>query len=571
MVDQLNTKLPIFVVLLFVLGGSPSSIFSQVVLSEIMFDAPGSEYYEEFIELYNLSETETIDLWGYQIGDQTEIDSLIDNGEGLLLAPLTYALILDPGYTGNSSVYDALIPPEALVITISDNAFGTSGLRNDPPDTVILQNATGYILAYFAYSSGNANGYSEEKVRLSEGDDTSNWQDSESFLGTPGFTNSVQPEDSDIGIAEITTDPSTLPYGSPLNLNIRIENLGLTVSQGCNLIIALGECQSGLPDTIIAEENAHAIQPGSSVEIANYFENFPAGSHEIIAWHTLVDQNPANDTLSLVLKGGYPPGSIIINEIFPRPLTDQTEWIELYNRSSFDIELFGFKISDADTSSPTEITDSCTTIISSEFALIAQDSSIFNLVIPSDVTTIVLNSEWPILNNDGDTPTIFDAAGGLQDAVPYTDWTIPSGISLERVYINGESDDPSNWQPSYDESGGTPGRANSYGSQIEPSSKGTVLFNPDPFDPQRHGNLEIEVTMPQKANSVAIKVFDLAGRSLKQIFDGNIPPSPLLWNGQDSDSRILPPGLYIIFIEFRDQSGDRIQIVKKTLVIAGRL
>ncbi len=55
----------------------PFAVKGQVVLSEIMFHAPESEAYEEFIELYNISSDIWIDLTGYRLGDQLEQDELI--------------------------------------------------------------------------------------------------------------------------------------------------------------------------------------------------------------------------------------------------------------------------------------------------------------------------------------------------------------------------------------------------------------------------------------------------------------------------------------------------------------
>ena len=42
---------------------------AQVVLSEIMFDALGSDTHDEFVEIINLSESVSIDLSGWQISD----------------------------------------------------------------------------------------------------------------------------------------------------------------------------------------------------------------------------------------------------------------------------------------------------------------------------------------------------------------------------------------------------------------------------------------------------------------------------------------------------------------------
>ncbi len=42
---------------------------AQVVLSDIMFDALGSDSHDEFVEIINLSESVSIDLSGWQISD----------------------------------------------------------------------------------------------------------------------------------------------------------------------------------------------------------------------------------------------------------------------------------------------------------------------------------------------------------------------------------------------------------------------------------------------------------------------------------------------------------------------
>ena len=41
--------------------------FSQIVLSEIMYDPAGSEHTDEFIELFNLSQTDSVDLTGWRM------------------------------------------------------------------------------------------------------------------------------------------------------------------------------------------------------------------------------------------------------------------------------------------------------------------------------------------------------------------------------------------------------------------------------------------------------------------------------------------------------------------------
>ncbi|RKY74607.1 hypothetical protein DRQ00_11625, partial [candidate division KSB1 bacterium] len=77
-----------------------------VTLSEVMFDPAGSEATDEFIEIYNLSATDSVDLAGWRVGDSSGSDMLIDSGDGLVLAPGQFGLILDPDYFGNSTTYE---------------------------------------------------------------------------------------------------------------------------------------------------------------------------------------------------------------------------------------------------------------------------------------------------------------------------------------------------------------------------------------------------------------------------------------------------------------------------------
>ena len=570
----MKTKIWTCAATLILLLSRTLSVNSQVVLSEIMFNAPVSEYYEEFIELHNASPSEEINLSGYSVGDQQEQDFLIDTNGGYSLLPGGFALILDPGYWENSSIYDSLIPPETLILTIDDNAFGAFGLRNDPPDSVILKDPQGETIASFAYTSGNEDGYSEEKIRLNLGDDPQNWANSITYLGTPGSANSVQPPNLDLALVNLSVSPSPLPYASPLDLSCSLMNQGMLSTSACEIIFASGSGDASTPDFILGSESVPAIPPNDSSELTLSLEGLPAGPHGIFSWHTLADENPENDTLNCILPGGYPEKTLIINEIYPRPLEGQCEWVEFYNPGEACVNLWGFTLCDEDTSDRPVLIDSSMNLLAGEFVIAAADSCILELPLPENIAVVILGSDWPILNNDGDTPSLFDAAGGSQDAVPYSDWDIPAGISLERISADQASDDPANWQPSIDSTGSTPGRTNStyqYPGSGFPS--GDLTFNPNPFDPDQHGFLQISVILPPDAVSAAVVVFDLRGRKLRSLLDDDVPTgmAELFWDGRDMKNRRLSPGLYVLFTEFRDGGGSRKQVIKKTLVIAGKL
>ena len=74
----------------------------------------------EFIELYNFSSTESINLDSFKLKYSTSSpDIIIDAGEGTILQPNSYAIILEGDYPLGSGIYDALIPPEALILKIN--------------------------------------------------------------------------------------------------------------------------------------------------------------------------------------------------------------------------------------------------------------------------------------------------------------------------------------------------------------------------------------------------------------------------------------------------------------------
>ena len=82
-------------------------------------------------------------------------DLIIDAGEGTILPPKSFAIILEGDYIIGSGIYDGLIPPEALVLKISDNSFGTSGMANTTSRPIWLINALDDTLDSYFYSANN--------------------------------------------------------------------------------------------------------------------------------------------------------------------------------------------------------------------------------------------------------------------------------------------------------------------------------------------------------------------------------------------------------------------------------
>ena len=88
---------------------------TTLILSEIMF-IPSSGN-NEFIEIFNLSETESIDLSGYKFKYYTATpDIFTDAGFGTILPPRSYAVVFEGDYDITTGIYAGLIPSQCINI-----------------------------------------------------------------------------------------------------------------------------------------------------------------------------------------------------------------------------------------------------------------------------------------------------------------------------------------------------------------------------------------------------------------------------------------------------------------------
>ena len=189
-------------------------MFSQITFSEIMYDVNTNENHDEYVEIFNLSFFDSLDIFGWQFSDSTGVDQILSTNEKTKIAPRSFAVILDGSYFGNSTVYDTIIPPNVLILKISDNAFGRNGLSNSYAEYLSIIDSTGDTLTRYRYSIGNSPGFSDEKILLDSSNFVLNWSVSQVEGGTPGFINSVSPQAIDIAVNE-----ASLQYPYPLFAN----------------------------------------------------------------------------------------------------------------------------------------------------------------------------------------------------------------------------------------------------------------------------------------------------------------------------------------------------------------
>ncbi|RXQ96516.1 lamin tail domain-containing protein [Ancylomarina salipaludis] len=155
---------------------------------------------------------------------------------------------------------------------------------------------------------------------------------------------------------------------------------------------------------------------------------------------------------------------LVINEILAdeSPLVGlpEYEFIELYNRSAYPINIGNFKLKVGQT----EKDLSAFELAADDYLILCSNAAVD---LYSNFGNVLGVSGFPALSNSGATVSITSSSGLLIDKIEYSSgWyqdenKKDGGWSLERIDSNNHSWQADNWQASMDESGGTPGRQNS--------------------------------------------------------------------------------------------------------------
>lgn len=180
------------------------------------------------------------------------------------------------------------------------------------------------------------------------------------------------------------------------------------------------------------------------------------------------------------IKENVYPGGIIFNEILPSPegADEENEWIEIFNKNNFEIDLSGWKMSDANGKTINYIFPQGIKLGPKKF-----------LVLKRPETKIVLN-------NDADGLRLFTPDGNLADSVNYEKASVGLSYNLTA----------SDWMWSGSPS---PGSENAiYSENITPAPGENLAASEKAADSATKNNLaQINESFPGNSNSFPILIF----------------------------------------------------------------
>ncbi len=538
-------------------------LFIHPVINEVMANPPGREATSgdknEYIEIYN-PDSETVSLSGYRISDGDEIDSIISFQDSSILQLYPgvvlnsfdlpaggYAVIIDQEYLDTSDVPQPYNFPEGtLILTTHDQDIGNGLANNDP--VYLISSDWDTIDTYGTPSNpmdsipiSPPDGFSVERINPYEEDEEGNWGLSLRQF-TPGDRNSLTVFRD---IAVVSLHYQTPVVGDPLLITGLVQNHG--IFEVDTLVVEFNSfCH--IIDTITTR-----IYRGDTVDVTIRTE--PVTDPYIVGTfvvHADGDENPQNDTLEFHIPVTEHP--LVINEIM---YDDTPEWVELYNLTNQSLNLAEFTIKDASTRQSSPFPSYV--IPSKDYLVITGDSSALRSRFP-EARNILQIENFPVLNNSADDVILKDGSGSTVDSLRYrSSWGGSGGRSLERISPFLSSTLKENWGTCVEDNGGTPGRKNSISSFRE---TGTLMeISRKVFDPDEE-DLLIKLNPATSNQRVYLYIFDIRGRIVKKLIDGERGVTVARWDGRNHAGMRVEEGMYIVFCKWSDYREKKVIIVK---------
>lgn len=509
-----------------------------IVINEIMFEPASGQ--PEWVEIFN-PQSFSVPLTDWLVEDESASKGAIT--QALFIPPRGYRVL-----TASRELAGLFHLPDTAIILL--NKFPS---LNNSGDAVLLRDFSGGVIDSIFYEGDwGRPGKAIEKIWHERGNSQRNWLPSIAAKGaTPAAFNSVSPREYDLEIRELRSVPPRSQFGAEVQLEAVVVNHGRRVAMNFSTRFSatpFATSNEMLLGEVVVNQN---LQPEDSLLVTLERSQPPPGRHtiqvEVKDAHDVVAEN---NRAAATLWAGYPAKSVVINEIYASPRSNEIEWVELFNRSSYHVDLSQWQWRDAEAAAPALFPDSSATLAPGEYAVVSPPGSLPVL----DRSALHLQiSKWLTLNNDGERLRLCDFSGGGQDSVSFRSaWGGGAGVSLERINPNLTSQDSANWSSCVDPTGATAGRQNSIFTGIVPQTA-EIAVAPNPFSPDGDGRDDFtifQLKVPVTTAAVHLKIYDLRGRLIRELLNNRNIGSHFetVWNGHDDQGQPVRTGLYIVHL-----------------------
>lgn len=526
----------------------------------------------EFIELYNRSDA-PINLQDFTFSTQSSTAVL----PFFILKPKQYVILYEKNILVNYAIYGDALGLETLP------SLGNSGAE------LVLANANGeilhtvnYELGWYQSSSKSDGGFSLEMVSTANFCQAAeNWRASNALIGgTPGQANSVAQQILDVNPPKVLR--AFPESATEVRLYFSEALSGTTGEAVANYAFVEGGLQIG---------SATLESPNFTSVLLTLDAPLQAGIiYTIEIKTTLADcQNNSGQTENRVQvalpETEIAAGDVLINEILFEPFTGGSDYLEVYNFSDKVLNLKDLTIANTENGWV------------KDFENVAEDRLFFPktyLVLTEDVLQVQGqylqaggNAAALVRNN---LPTFPSDVGGVLllhhgvavDGLAYnSDWhhtllADKKGVSLERISLEGSTQDANNWHSAAATVGfGTPTYQNSQFSDMANVAQNTFSVAKKTFSPDGDGFedfLKIDYALETTGFVANIDIYDAEGRLVKRLARNELLGLQgfLKWDGTTDAGAKARMGIYVVWIGLTHPSG-KVERIKRTVVLAGRI
>ena len=547
----------------------------DILINEIMCDPvpvvglPASEY----VELYNRTDLPAnLTGWVFDYGSNRKT-----------FPPVT---IPSHGYLLLAKDTTLTMYGKSLLLFTSGSSLTSGGTR------LTLRNSRNQIIHSVLYSARwYENSWKEEggwSLEMVDSDNPcgcdENWKAStDAAGGTPGRENSVKASNPDL-------TPPIAVRSFFFNLNtweIRFSEPIDTLVTGAPTMWLLepGEVH---PDSIFPVGPAYtALRLVFADPFSTGFIYRLSGSAPLAdcAGNILTDGIKAKSAIPETIERN----DVIINEILSDPYPESSRFIELFNRSEKVIDLRDLAILSADTDSTFLPTDANLLTVDPYLmftfdyvAICADEKGVKSQYHTPNPNQFLEPLSFPSLkNDDGHLMLTHTWDEELIEQVSYDkEMHYPllistEGVSLERIHPDRSSLDASNWHSAAESAGfATPAYQNSQWLNVAQTDDEIVIIPPI-FSPDNDGHddvVAIQYKLDVIGTQATVIIYDSRGRLVRQLVSNFMigQTGEFFWDGMTDDNRKVSTGIYIVYLELLNPSGE-VKKFKKPVVVAAKL
>jgi len=535
-------------------------VANDVIITEIMADpSPVVGLPEvEFIEIYNRS-NKYFDISNWTISDASSNAAI----GSYILVPGGYVIICGLGN-------------ESLFATSNKTVAALPAFNNDG-DAVVLKDNSGTLidslyfdLSWYENVIKDDGGWTlERKHNDAPCSDENNWSASmDASGGTPGLQNSIWTDVDD-------TQSPMISFFNVVSANEVILYFDETLDTTVNASVTVSPSVSTLNWNYYS---LNSLQVFPSTLALNVLYDLTV-SLSTDCWGNVMN----SATIQIGLADTIAPEDLIINEVMFNPLTNGSDYVEIYNRSEKILDLNDVYVANWDDDSIANfknVTSVQRLILPGEYVLLTEDSTDIQTDFSIYGIGTFLEMDLPTYNDDSGSVYLLNIDSSIIDYFHYDEdmhydlITDENGKSLERITFDGGMNNPDNWHTAAENvEWGTPGYENS--QLMYPNVTGEITITPELFSPDNDGYndvLTINLEFINTDNVVNIEIYDNRGRRIKELKDSYYVGNTALitWDGSTDDNTKAEIGTYVILISVLEADGSRKEY-KEVCVVGGKI